>query len=50
MHDCSQFQQFPKRKLLIQASMKDFRASLRVAGQPLSKTVSDLRDEERYWC
>ena len=29
-------------------SMKDFRASLRVAGPPLSKTVSDLRDEERY--
>ena len=28
--------------------MKDFRASIKVAGSPLSKTVINLRNEERY--
>ncbi|MGD9384164.1 MAG: type II toxin-antitoxin system prevent-host-death family antitoxin [Desulfobacterales bacterium] len=29
-------------------NMKDFCASLRVAGRPLSKAESDVRDKERY--
>ena len=29
-------------------SLKDFRASLKVRGKPLSQTVIDARKEERY--
>ena len=29
-------------------SLKDFRASLKVRGKPLSRTVIDARNEERY--
>jgi prevent-host-death family protein len=29
-------------------SLKDFRASLKVRGKPLSQTVIDTRKEERY--
>jgi prevent-host-death family protein len=29
-------------------SLKDFRASLKVRGKPLSQTVIDARNEERY--
>lgn len=29
-------------------SLKDFRASLKVQGKPLSQTVIDARKEERY--
>lgn len=29
-------------------SLKDFRASIRVKGEPLSRTVVRIRDEERY--
>jgi len=29
-------------------SLKDFRASIRVSGEPLSSTVVTMRNEERY--
>ncbi len=29
-------------------SLADFRASVRIKGKPLSKTLAELRDEERY--
>ena len=29
-------------------SLRSFRSSIKIAGDPLSKTVVDLRNEERY--
>lgn len=29
-------------------SLKDFRGDIKVSGQPLSRTVVDQRDEDRY--
>jgi prevent-host-death family protein len=29
-------------------SLQNFRASIKLAGDPLSKTVTDLRNEERF--
>lgn len=37
-----------KKKWSPPPSLKDFRSSLLVKGKAISKTVADLRDEERY--
>ena len=37
----------PKRENSL-PSLKDFRASLSITGKPLSETVIDLRQQERY--
>jgi len=38
----------PPGKLNNLPSLKDFRASLKLRGKPLSQTVIDARKEERY--
>jgi prevent-host-death family protein len=37
----------PKRKSTL-PSLKDFRASISAKGEPLSQTVIDIRQEDRY--
>jgi len=37
----------PERKKAL-PSLKDFRASISTTGEPLSETVIDIRQEERY--
>jgi len=38
----------PKKELKPLPSLKDFRASIRVSGEPLSSTVARTRSQERY--